>query len=184
MAITILSSTQNNLDYYNNRAYLESALLAGHVQFLEEPYIRTPEINFSDKARLYDFTRSARATVREQMVNYLSIALPALTVGDVQLIRGALNCFFNYQEYKECFNQGSPQRFESMEMLVFNAVQQYVALVKIACNSCLTGPAEYTVFATLTCQRFTYFPVQPTNVEAVIQALQQMHLNIIGAPRY
>ena len=181
MPITIVSSTQNNLDYYNNRAYLESALLAGHVQFLEEPYICTPEIKFSDKARLYDFTRSARATVREQMVNYLSIALPALTVGDVQMIRGALNCFFNYQEYKECFNQGSPQLFESMEMLIFNPVQ-YVALVKIACTSCLTGPAEYTVFAALTCQRFTYFPVQTTNLEAVLQALQQMYLTI-GVPR-
>ena len=181
MTITILSSIQNNLDYYNNRAYLECALQKGVVQFLDPPYICTFEKVFINKTRLYDFTRSAKATIRDEMVTHLIYALPGVSIaGDIQMIRAALNsCFFNYQEYKEYFYQGSPQLFESMEMLVFNAVQQYVALVRVACTSCLTGPAEYTVFATLTCQRFTYFPVQPTNVEAVLQALKQMYLKPI-----
>ncbi|KAL9979461.1 hypothetical protein ACROYT_G017132 [Oculina patagonica] len=135
MVITVLTSIQNNVDYSYNRDRLERALQADQVKFLD-PYIQTPEIRFFDKQRVYDFTRSAKAQVREQMLTYLKDALLGLSysvAGNVQMIRGALDCFFNYQQYKESVQQVAGQRFaESMEMLISVVVREdlkYAALV-------------------------------------------------------
>lgn len=179
MAIELLTSIQNNLDYCYNRAYLESALRSGDVQFIPDAFFsRTPEIVFNKKARLYDFTRSARAKVREEMITYLKTALPGLSIGDgpdIQMIRGALNCLFNYQEHKSLFNNLQPL-YDEMEMLIFNKAYQYVAHVKFESTSCPTGIAEYTVYAALTCQRYTYFPLQYTTPAIVLQAMQGLFL--------
>ena len=179
MEIEILTSIQHNVDYCYNRAYLESALQSGDVQFIPDAFfIQTPEIPFNEKARLYDFARTARKKVRERMITYLKAALPGLSIGDgpdIQTIRGAFNGLFNYQEYKRLFNN-LQQLFDTMEMLIFNEACQYVAHVIFKSLSCPNGIADYTVYVTLTCQRYTYFPLQKTTPGIVFQAMQGLFL--------
>ena len=179
MAITILTSIQDDFGYYNNLAFLQRGLLEGRIQFQGFVHNYTPNaIVYDDKDRLYDFTRSARRDIREDMTTNLSGVLPGLTMADLAQIRGAFDCLFNYYSYKGFLDQVGQQRAESMKMLIFNAAQQYVAHVYFNVTSRKTGPLQFTVTAaSLTCQRYTYFPSQDTNFAAVLQALQNMHVS-------
>ena len=81
MAIRILTSIQDDFGYYNNVAYLQKGLLDGRFQF--QGFVNnhaTEAIVFDNKARVYDFTRSAHSNDREDMTTYLAGVL--------------LSCFF------------------------------------------------------------------------------------------
>ena len=180
MAITILTSIQDDFGYYNNLAFLQRGLQEGRIQFQDGVNNYTPNaIVFDKKGRLYDFTRSAQYDIREDMTIYLSGVLPGLTMADLAQIRGAFDCLFNYYSYKRFLDQVGQQRAESMKMLIFtgnNAAQNYVAHVYFNVTSHKTGPQQFTVTAALTCQRYTNFDVQDTDFEAVLQVLQNMHV--------
>ena len=67
-----------------------------------------------------------------------------------------------------------------MKMLIFNdangdKAKQYVAHVTFSCNSHRANQ-QYTVYATLTCQHLTYFPLQKEDFEAVLEALQNLQV--------
>ena len=178
MAITILTSIQDDFGYYNNLAFLQRGLREERIQFQGFVNDYTPNaIVYDDKGRLYDFTRSAQRDIREDMTTNLSGVLPGLTPADLGQIRGAFDCLFNYYSYKGFLDHVGQQRAESMKMLIFNAAQQYVAHVYFNVISRKTGSLQFTVTAaSLTCQRYTYFQLQDTNFAAVLQALQNMHV--------
>ena len=177
MAITILTSIQDDFGYYNNLAFLQRGLQEGGIQFQGGVNNHVPNaFVFDKKGRLYDFTRSAQSDVREDMTTCLSRVLPGLTPADLGQIRGAFDCLFNYYLYKGFLDQVGQQRAESMKMLIFNAAQQYVAHVYFNVTSRKTGPVQFTVTAALTCQRYRYFQLQDTDFAAVLQALQNMHV--------
>ena len=76
--------------------------------------------------------------------------------------------------------QANSQRAESMKMLNFNdangdKAKQYVAHVTFSCNTHRANQ-QYFVYATLTCQRYTYFPLQEEDFDAVLQALEDLHM--------
>lgn len=137
-----------------------------------------------DKARTYDFTRSAKSTIRDNMTTYLNQpnVLPGLKVGDCETIQEPFDCLFNYHRYKTSLERANPQQAESMKMLIFNdangdKAKQYVAHVTFSCSSHrAVQQQQFTVNATLTCQRFKYFPLQEDDFEAVFQALQNLHV--------
>lgn len=86
ITIRILTSIQDDFGYYNNLAYLQIGLQQGSIQFQGAVSNYTPkEIVIDNKGRIYDFTRSACRTVREDMTTYLGGVLPALTPRSVQL---------------------------------------------------------------------------------------------------
>lgn len=187
MAITILTSIQDNFGYYNNLGFLRRGLLRqegeeGRIQFQDVVNNLTPAaIDFGDKRRVYDFIRSAGSRIREDMTTYLGDVLPGVTDPDRQLIREALDCLFNYHTYRDHLEQVGDEQRESMHMLIFNDAngdenQQYVAHVHFSGVSRKTAARQYTVNVSLTCQRFTYFPLQETNIQAVHDALQNLHL--------
>ena len=177
MAITILSSIQDDFGYYNNMAFLRRGLQEDRIKFVGVVNNYTPEaIVFDNKGRLYDFTRSAQCYIREDMTAYLSGVLPGLTTADLAQIRGAFDCLFNYYTYKGFLDQVGQQRAESMKMLIFNEDQKYVAHVYFNVTSRKTASQQFTVTAALSCQRYTYFKVQDTNFTAVLQALQNLHV--------
>ena len=177
MAITILSSIQDDFGYYNNMAFLRRGLQEDRIKFVGFVDNYTPEaIVFNNKGRLYDFTRSAQCYIREDMTAYLSGVLPGLTTADLAQIRGAFDCLFNYYTYKGFLDEVGQQRAESMKMLIFNEDQKYVAHVYFNVTSRKTASQQFTVTAALSCQRYTYFKVQDTNFTAVLQALENLHV--------
>lgn len=183
MVIQILTSTQGDLAYYENRGFLRGALEAGHVKFQGEVHNHAPNaIVFDDKHRIYDFTRSAKSTIREDMTAYLRRVLPGIQQQDLPEIQEAFDCLFNYHAYKRYLEQVDQQRDESMYMLIFNdadgdEAQQYVAHVSFSSISRRTAPEQFTVNATLTCQRFTYFQLQEIDAEVLLQDLQNLHVH-------
>ena len=186
MAIQVRASTFDNLGYYYNEGYLRKALKQKTVR-LEGVNDHQPTEFVFNTARVYDFIRSAKSTIRDSMTTFLSQddVLPGLQAEDRQMIKEPFECFFsNLTGYTRSLNQDPPQpQVESMNMLIFNDAdgdedQQYVAHVGFACNSRRITPqhAQFTVKASLACQRFTYFPLQEEDFEAVLQAVQNLHV--------
>ena len=175
MAIQILTSIEDGLAYCNNKAYLTSALQRGLVHFLYPVNSYTPRPFVFNTTRLYDFTRSARSTIRDSASAYLNAVLPELQIGNHPKMRAAFHRLFNHYE----FNQINQQQPRSMEMLIFHNIEQYVAHVYFNSTSVIIGPRQYAVIVALTCQRYTYFPLQATNdstLDVVVAALQNHHL--------
>ena len=106
--------------------------------------------------------------------------LPGLQAEDREMIKEPFKyLFYNLQRYKESLAQVHQQQAESMHMLIFNdanGAQQYVAHVSFTCTSRRVAQQLFTVDASLTCHRLTYFPLQEEDFDAVLQALQNLHV--------
>ena len=87
------------------------------------------------------------------MTTYLSSAtvLPGLQMKDLQDIRAAFYCLFNYYGYKGILEQVNQQKSQSISMLIFNHAQQYVAHVYFNSTSVRTGLQRFDVHEDLTC---------------------------------
>ena len=97
---------------------------------------------------MYDFTRTAKAKIREDIVSYLISVLPGSV--DAQAIRGELDRLFCYQGYKGSLNNVNQERSEwlNMEIRVFDNISgalQSVAHVYFDSISRRTGPQQFTV---------------------------------------
>ena len=131
----------------------------------------------TEKRCIYDFTRSAKAEVRENMTTHLcDILPPGLRQRDRQSIREAFDCLFDYHTYKGYLERVRQQQREALQMLVFHHNQKYVAHVQFKSTTVKDGADRYTVNATLTCQRFTYFPLQETDLDDILGALENLHV--------
>ena len=190
MVVQVVYSVIDNFGYYYNLGYLRSALERNGVAFIEVNVHAPPALEFDNKARIYDFTRSAKKQIRDNMSAYLNQpnVLPGLQAEDQEMIKEPFEyLFYNLQRYKESLAQVHQQQAESMHMLIFNDAngnqeEQYVAHVSFTCNSRRAAQQLFTVDASLTCQRFTYFPLQEEDFDAVLQALQNLHVQGQQAP--
>ena len=179
MAIEILTSIQDDFDYYDNLGYLRKALENGEVQFQGFVNNHAPDqFVFENKRRIYDFTRTAKAKIRDNMTTFLTrnAVLQGIQQREHSKIRGAFDGLFNYYGYEESLKRVNLHRHESMRMLIFNQAQGYVAHVVFSSTSRRTALNTYTVNATLTCQRFSFFARRQTDHEVVLRALQNLHL--------
>ena len=183
MVIQVLASITDDVGYYYNLGYLQRALQNNQVHFNGGVNNHAPVFVFNNTARIYDFTRSAKSRIRDDMAAYLlqPNVLPGLQAQDQQAIQEPFDRLFNHLDYKRSLSQVNQQQVESMKMLIFNdangfQAEQYVAHVTFTCNSHREVQQQlFTVNASLTCQRFTYFPLQGDDFEAVLQALQNLH---------
>lgn len=174
--IEILTSIQDDFGYFDNLGYLRAQLQADHIQFQDVVANHAPDEIVFDSARIYDFTSSAGYKMREAMTIYLSNTLVGLQAEDLQKIREVFGCLFNYYAYKGYLDQVGNRRSESMYMLIFNQAQKYVAHISFISTSRRTAQQQFTINATLTCQRFTYFPRQETDFNTVLLALENLHV--------
>ena len=181
MVIQIVASIFDDFRYYWNLSYIRKALQNNEVDFVGEVNNYAPEAFVFNKANIYDFTRSAKAKIRDEMFDHLLQSLPGLeeAEGHERIIE-PFDSLFNYEGYETRLEQAKSKRAESMKMLIFydangNKAKQYVAHVTFSCNS-HRASQQYTVYTTLTCQRYTYFPLQEEDFEAVLQALQDLHV--------
>ena len=183
MVIQVVASNFDDFRYYWNLSYIMKGLQNDEVAFIGVVNNYAPEAFVFNTTRVYDFTRSAKAKIRDEMAHHLlqSNVLPGLEKAEGhETIKEPFDCLFNYQGYKTRLEQANSTRDESMKMLIFNdangnQAKQYVAHVTFSCDS-HRASQQYTVYTTLTCQRFTYFPLQVDDFEAVLQALQNLHV--------
>lgn len=183
--VTIITSVEDDFAYYNNLGYLRNGLANGNIAFQGNVNVFQPAAYVFHSSHTYHFTRTAKAKVREEMVAYLSdgvlingvLQLPLLGFQQVDRtkLRGAFDRLFEFYRYKNDLTMLGQQRAESMQILVFNN-QQYVAHITFSSTTTRNLPNQFTVNANLTCQRFSYFPLQQTNMEHVLQALQNLHV--------
>ena len=100
----------------------------------------------TNKARVYDFSRTAKAKIREEMVSYLSSVLPGSV--DVQYIRGQFDRLFSKAGYKGFLEEDGQMRSEwlLMQIPVYNGgALQSVAHVYFDSLTHRTGPLQFTV---------------------------------------
>lgn len=150
--VTVLP--QGDFRFNNNLEYLRNGLQQGHLCFQGSLIHHSPMYYFNKKRRLYDFTRSANAFIRDQMASFLvnSLGQPQLQ----EPLRTAFNSLYDYWKYH------SGVRCESLSMLIFvyNQGGQYVAHVTFNSNTFKSAHNQYAVAVTLDCQRFTYFQLR------------------------
>lgn len=184
MVIQVLASIFDDISYYYNLSYLQRALQDDEVAFIGVN-IYTPEaFVFDNKASIYDFTCSAMAKIRDDMTSFLRRpdVLPGLQAEDGETVQEPFeSLFYNLTGYKRSLNQVFQRRAESIYMLIFNDAngdqdQQYVAHVCFTCDTRRAAEQQFTVDACLTCHRFEYFPLQEEDFEAVLEALQNLHV--------
>ena len=183
MVIQVVTSIFDDFRYYWNLSYIRKALQNNEVAFVGVVNNYAPEAFVFNKACIYDFTRSAKAKIRDKMAAHLfqSIVLPGLKEAEGHArIKEPFDSLFNYEGYRTRLKQANSNRAESMRMLIFNdangnQAKHYVAHVTFSCDS-HRASQQYTVYTTLTCQRFTYFPLQEDDFEAVLQALQNLQV--------
>lgn len=176
MVIIVSSRQDPTFNYYDNLAFLRNGLKKGKIHF--QGFVNSHEPTFDyEKRRIFDFTHSAKAEVRKDMTSHLcDILPPGLGQRDRQSIREAFDCLFDYHTYKGYLERVRQQRRESLQMLVFDHNQKYVAHVQFKSTTVRDGADRYTVNATLTCQRFTYFPLQETDLDDILGALENLHV--------
>ena len=149
-----------------------------------QPHDHKKEFVFDDKARIYDFTRTAQATVPEDIVCFLSQpdVLPGLQEEGKEETKQIFGCLFNYLKYKNHLQRISDRQDASMSMLIFNDRNgegdqpPYVVHVSFDSVSRRTADRQFTVNVTLSCQRLTYFEAQNEDFDAIKKALRDIHL--------
>lgn len=175
--IRIVSSREDpSFRYYHNLAFLRNGLESHTIHFQGFVNNHAPQAFVFNAGRIYDFTRTAKAQVRENMVAYLCGVLPRLQQEDHQIIREAFDSLFDYHTYKGYLDIVGQQRCEPLNMLVFDHNQEYVAHVQFNSTIVRNAPGQFTVNAILTCQRFTYFELQEAALGDVLEALKNLHV--------
>lgn len=176
----IVSSVREpTFQFYDNLYYLKNGLSNGEIKFNGYVHNYSPAaFVFNNKSRTYDFTRSAQATVRNNMTNFLCGVLQGLPREQCE---EAFDYLFDYRHYKEYLTQVGDQKAESMNLLIFRQPDEvnegYVAHVHFSSVAREETQTRYTVNATLTCQRYSYFELQEANLEELFAALQNLNLN-------
>ena len=175
MVIIVSSRKDPTFSYYNNLAFLRNGLQNEAIHFQGNVNNHPPPEFVYNAGRIYDFTRAAKAQVRENMTNYLCGVLPGLQQQDHQIIREAFDCLFDYHTYKGYLQIVGQEQRESLNIFVFDN-QQYVAHVQFSSTTARRAANQFVVSATLTCLRFTYFELQQAHLEDVLEALQNLHV--------
>ena len=170
MVIQVLASITDDVGYYYNLGYLQRALQNNQAHLNGGVNNHAPMFVFNDTARIYDFTRSAKFRIREDMAAFLlqPNVLPGLQAQDQQAIQEPFDRLFNHLDCKRSLSQVNQQQVESMKMLIFNdangvQAEQYVAHVTFTCYSHRDVQQQlFTVNASLTCQRLHIFRYKGT----------------------
>lgn len=111
--------------------------------------------------RTYDYTRTAKANIRENMTGHLMGVLnpTALQEPIRAQLHAAFDCLYDYYAYRGCLEIVGQQRYESLNMLIFydQGNIKFVAHVTLSSTTIRAGPNQYSVDLALTCQRFSFF---------------------------
>ena len=177
MAQIVSSRQESSYLYYVNRAYLEKGLSNDQIHPQGDFENHSPQAFEFQTASVSNFTKSAKARVRDYMVGALLKWLPALPKSRCQ---EAFDCLFNHHYYREYLSGVGQTKAESVFMLIFvnqSPTERYVAHAQFSCISKRNERNTYTVNANLSCQRYTYFELKQTDLAEVLRALQNMHMN-------
>lgn len=178
--VEIVSSVREpTIRYHDNVSYLREGLSNGEIQFEGNVHNYSPDaFVFDNKKRIFDFTRSAHATVRNDMTDSLCDVLQELPQ---EQCAEAFDYLFDYRHYKAYLTRVGDRKEESMYLLIFRQPDEvddgYVAHVEFSSVARRETQIQYTVNATLTCQRYSYFELQEANLEDLYAPLQNLNLD-------
>ena len=159
--------------YYENVTVVVTRLRENENEFRVGDPVDHPKQFTFDTNRTYDFTRSAKARIRDYMTPYLrNVLVPgedAVPEIDEQL-RAAFGFLYNYESYKGSLSAVDQTKNEYLNMLIFinREGTRLVAHVTFHSISRLAAPGNFTVDAELKIRRFQYFDMQETNFERAI----------------
>ena len=184
MVIKILTSVEDNFGYPYNIGYLRRAVDSNEVRKEAPDYNHKNEFEYNDKARIYDFTRTAQKEIRTDVVKVLSDpdVLPGLENEDKEEIQEIFGCLFSYQKYKNSLQQLGKSQQESMNMLIFKGgngnpnEDKYVAHVSFVSTSRKTGDKQFKVDIRLSRQRLTYFDAKDEDFDGFLRAMESLHI--------
>ena len=181
----VSSVRESTFQFHHNLYYLKNGLSNNEIHFQGILHNYEPAAFVYDhKTRIFDFTRSAQADVRDDMARRLRDWLPGLPR---EQSREFLDYLFDYHHYKEYLKEVGNQRAESMHLLIFrepdHVNQGYVALVKFNCTSKRHSDILYTLNAALTCELFSYFELQEGNLDQLVDQLVREVENLRLAQR-
>lgn len=146
-------------------------------------------INKTNNARVYDFSRKAKARIREKMVSCLSSVLSGLV--DDEYIRGEFDRLFTYQAgYKGFLEEDGEMRSEwlVMQIPVFDGGAHQQGQSVVVCFDSLThrtGPLQFTVRVRLGAivRCVTNLPVSAPNASLPVIPYPPNPLNmVLNAP--
>lgn len=186
MPIQIVNSRDDDFRYIFNLGHLRAAQAKGDVRLEKTSTDMFPNaFEFPTKKRVYDFVRTARTQIREATVAKLANpdVLPGLKEEDMEEVREVYEQLFNYQKHKSSLINDGDKREESVHMLIFKSNrdseiqndQPYVAHVSFASVSKKTRPDRFEVSVSLSCLRFSYFPMQEDDFDAILKALERLN---------
>lgn len=181
----VSSVRESTFQFHHNLYYLKNGLSNGEIHFQGVlQYYEPAAFVYDNKRRVYDFTRTAQADVRDDMARRLRDWLPGLQNAQS---REFFDYLFDYHHYMEYLKEVGNQRAESMHLLIFREPddenQGYVALVKFNCTSKRHSNIKYTVNATLTCELFSYFELQEGRLDQLVDQLVREVENLRLAQR-
>lgn len=172
-----------NPSYKFNLDYLRRGLEEGRIKFQGDVNTYAPEAFVFKNSSTFYFTLSANPKIREDMTTHISRVLPGLEVKDLEMILDQFRSLSSLA-YEGKLDQVGKQDTVLMKMLIFDEAEdaervgRYVAHVDFKSISRRTEPQQFTVNVVLTCQRFTYFPLQGVVLATVQQnPLMQMSSN-------
>jgi hypothetical protein len=146
------------------------------VHFDGQANVHEPQFNF-DCGRIYDFVRKAKAKIGEAMTDHLSGILPGIGQNTREDLRTTFERLFAYHAYKHYpLTLQGQSRGESMKLFVFNPPDNYVAHVCFNCTTMKGAGDKYTVSTAMTCHKYTTFECQDTGIEAILIAIQNLHV--------
>ena len=184
MVVKIITSTEDNNAFRFNLGYLQRAMISGAVRKQGERCDHNKELVYEGKAKIYDFTRTAQAQVREEIVSFLNTpnVLPGLQEEGLEEIRETFGGFFIYARYKDHLKGNDDRQEESMSVLIFNDGNgkedqpQYVAYVFFSSTARKTAEKQFKVNFKLSCRRLTYLEAQNEELDAFRHALENLRL--------
>ena len=161
--------------YYENLAVVLTRLRENENDFrVGDPVDHSEQFTFNTN-RVYDFTRSAKATIRDYMTPYLLNVLVPDAVPEIveeigEQLRAAFDFLYNNNSYKGSLSAAHQTKNEYLNMLMFinREGTRLLAHVTFHSISRLAAPGNFTVDAELKTRRFQYFDVHETNFEQVM----------------
>ena len=174
----VSSVRESTFQFHHNLYYLKNGLSNGEIHFQGVlQYYEPAAFVYDNKKRVYDFTRTAQADVRDDMARRLRDWLPGLQMAQS---REFFDYLFDYHHYMEYLKEVGNQRAKSMHLLIFrepdDVNQGYVALVKFNCTSKRRSNILYTVNAALTCELFSYFELQEGSLDQLVREVENLRL--------
>lgn len=179
----VISSRDGDGAYFLNLAIIKKGVRDGNIEFIHEGKLEKCKIYHQVHGRDYDFARSARSKIGDDVTKYLTNYLPGIDEETQQEIRSSFENLFNYYKFKKWFDRKGVGFKEDLKLLIEKTAlfgTDYVGHIEFECETIKdpdvfwkvtsSGPT-YTVYARIICHGLTWFRFQRPPLKSIVGAL-------------